>query len=72
MNTAKKMKIPIQLEIVEGGTTDATAIHLTQQGVPSCVISIPSRYIHSTSEVVNLKDVVNASKLLRAFAETKL
>ena len=72
MNIAKKMKIPIQLEIVEGGTTDATAIHLTQHGVPSCVISIPSRYIHSTSEVVNLKDVVNASKLLRAFAETKL
>ncbi len=69
---AEKLKIPIQLEIAEGGTTDATAIHLTHSGVPSCVISIPSRYVHSTSEVISLKDAENAVKLLVAFTETKL
>ena len=72
ISLAEKLKIPIQLEVAEGGTTDATAIHLTQRGVPSCVISIPSRYVHSTSEVVSLKDMENAIKLLKAFAESKL
>lgn len=72
VSLAEKLKIPIQLEVAEGGTTDATAIHLTQSGVPSCVISIPSRYVHSTSEVASLKDVENTAKLLRAFAESKL
>ncbi len=45
--TAEKYNIPYQLEVAEGGTTDATAIHLTKAGIPAGVVSVPARYIHS-------------------------
>lgn len=62
--TAEKYKIPYQLEVAEGGTTDATAINLTKSGIPAGVISIPARYIHSPVEVVDLNDVENAVELV--------
>jgi len=58
--TADKYNIPYQLEVAEGGTTDATAIHLTKAGIPAGVVSVPARYIHSPVEVVDLKDVESA------------
>lgn len=64
INTAKKHKIPYQLEVGEGGTTDATAIQLTREGVPTGVVSIPSRYIHTPVSVANTKDVENCIKLI--------
>ncbi|MBI5254043.1 MAG: M42 family metallopeptidase [Euryarchaeota archaeon] len=64
IRTAEKYKIPYQLEVGEGGTTDASAIHLTREGIPSGVVSIPTRYIHSPVEVASLKDIENAVKLV--------
>ena len=49
--------IPYQLELLAGGTTDASAIQLAQSGVPSGCISIPTRYLHTTSETVDIGDV---------------
>ena len=49
--------IPYQLELLAGGTTDASAIQLTDAGVPSGCISIPTRYLHTTSETVDMGDV---------------
>ena len=46
------------------GGTDSGAIHLTRSGIPSGVISIPCRYVHSPSEMVSASDVENAIKLL--------
>ena len=66
IRTAEKAKIPFQREVLEGGTTDATAIQLTRSGVPAGCISIPCRYIHSPSEMVDTDDVENATKLLVA------
>jgi endoglucanase len=66
IRTAEKAKIPFQREVLEGGTTDATAIQLTRSGVPAGCISIPCRYIHSPSEMVDIDDVNNATKLLVA------
>jgi putative aminopeptidase FrvX len=66
IRTAEKAKIPYQREVLEGGTTDATAIQLTRAGVPVGCISIPCRYIHSPSEMVDTNDVKNAIKLLVA------
>jgi len=63
-NTAKKVKIPYQLEILEGGTTDARVIQTTRAGVPAGCLSIPTRYVHSPSEMVDMIDVLNAVKLL--------
>lgn len=64
IETAKENNIPYQLEILEGGGTDSGAIHLTKSGVPSGVISLPSRYVHSPSEMVSVKDVESAIELL--------
>ncbi len=62
--TAERYEIPYQLEVAEGGTTDATAIHLTKSGVPTGVISVPARYIHSPVEVIDLRDLESCSKLV--------
>jgi endoglucanase len=64
VGTAQKAKIPYQLEILERGGTDARAIQLTRAGVPAGCLSIPCRYVHSPSEMVDLGDVKNAVKLL--------
>lgn len=66
IEVAKEEEIPYQLEVSEGGTTDATAIHLTREGIPTGVISPPSRYIHTPVSVVNINDVENAVKLILA------
>lgn len=66
IRVADEEEIPYQLEVSEGGTTDATAIHLTREGIPTGVISPPSRYIHTPVSVVNIKDVENAVKLILA------
>lgn len=64
VSTAEKHKIPYQLEVGERGTTDASAIHLTREGIPSGVVSIPTRYLHSPVEVANIVDIKNAVKLV--------
>jgi len=64
VKTAQAAKLPYQLEVLEGGTTDARAIQLTRAGVPAGCVSIPTRYIHSPSEMVDYADVQNAVKLL--------
>lgn len=67
--TAEKYKIPYQLEVAEGGTTDASAINLTKSGIPAGVVSIPARYIHSPVEVVDLNDVYSAVELIARATE---
>jgi putative aminopeptidase FrvX len=66
ISTAEEERIPYQLEVSDGGTTDATSIHLTREGIPTGVISPASRYIHTPVSVVNLDDVENAVKLILA------
>ncbi|HHU50985.1 MAG TPA: M42 family metallopeptidase [Firmicutes bacterium] len=67
---AKEKKIPYQLEVLTRGGTDSGAIHLTRAGVPSGVISIPTRYVHSPSELIDLEDVEAAVQLVVAVMET--
>jgi endoglucanase len=66
VQTAKKTRIPYQLEILDGGSTDARAIQLNRAGVPAGCLSIPCRYVHSPSEMVDLGDVQEAVRLLVA------
>ncbi|MEM0320470.1 MAG: hypothetical protein QXS67_03580, partial [Candidatus Nezhaarchaeales archaeon] len=47
VRVAQEKGIPIQFEVLEGGTTDATAIQLSREGVPSGVIAFPTRYVHT-------------------------
>jgi putative aminopeptidase FrvX len=62
--TAKAKGIPYQLDVTERGTTDASAISLTREGIPSGVISVATRYIHTPVEVLNLKDLEKAAELV--------
>jgi len=66
IDSAEENKIPYQLETGMKGTTDAAKIALTKEGVPSGVISIPTRYIHSPASMLSLKDVENTVKLVVA------
>ena len=61
---AEKNNIPFQLEVLEKGGTDAGAIHLSREGIPSGALSIPCRYIHTPAEMVDLDDVENGIALL--------
>ncbi|MCA9902436.1 MAG: M20/M25/M40 family metallo-hydrolase [Anaerolineae bacterium] len=57
VNRAEADKIPYQFELIKAGTTDAAGIQVARAGVPSGCISIPCRYVHTTSETVDLADV---------------
>lgn len=60
---AEENKIPYQLEAGLPGGTDAGRISLTREGVPSGTISLPTRYIHSPTSLINLADAENVIKL---------
>jgi endoglucanase len=64
VETAEKGKIPFQREILEAGSTDARVMQITRAGVPSGCVSIPCRYVHSPSEMVDYRDVENSVKLI--------
>ena len=68
--TAREFEIPIQLEASDGGTTDATAIYLTKSGIPTGVISVATRYIHSPVEVLCISDIDKAAELMARCLET--
>jgi tetrahedral aminopeptidase len=66
VRTAEQARLPYQMEVLERGGTDARAIQLSRAGVPAGCLSIPCRYIHSPSEMVDSRDVENALRLLVA------
>jgi len=72
IRVAEKNKIPYQREVLLIGGTDARAIQLTRAGVPAGCISIPVRYVHSPSEMVDYADVQNTVKLLIALLRTPI
>jgi len=63
-NRAEEAGIPHQFEVLQRGSTDAAAIQLTRAGVPAGCLSIPCRYIHTPSEMVDITDVENSILLL--------
>jgi endoglucanase len=64
LKRAKEANLPAQLEVLEAGTTDAAAMQIARGGLPAGCLSIPTRYIHSPSEMVDFRDVQGAVKLL--------
>lgn len=65
-DTATRHKIPFQFKQPLIGGTDAGQLHRVREGVPSAVVSLPARYIHSPIAIVSLDDYANALKLVRA------
>jgi len=65
---AKAQDIPHQFEVLPSRTsTTADMLQVTQAGVPTALISLPLRYMHSPNELVNLRDLEAAASLLVAF-----
>jgi endoglucanase len=61
---AQDAGIPYQLEVLDGGSTDARSMQIAGPGSAAGCISIPCRYVHSQSETVHAADVENSVKLL--------
>ncbi len=69
IDTAKKNKIPLQFTTMEGGATDGSVIHLHKRGVPTVVLGVPSRHIHSHNSIIHRDDFDNTVKLLKAVVQ---
>ena len=67
VETAEENGIPYQMEVLAGGSTDAAAIQLSKGGVPTGAVSIPSRYVHTKAEMVDIRDVEASVDLLKTF-----
>jgi endoglucanase len=64
-------KIKVQHEAASSSTgTDTDVIFRTRGGIPSALVSLPDRYMHSPVEVVSLKDLEQIPQLLAAFARS--
>ncbi|MCI8553524.1 MAG: M42 family metallopeptidase, partial [Clostridiales bacterium] len=67
---AGALGIPCQTEVMGGDTgTDADSIASSRAGVPTALLSIPLRYMHTPSEVVSLRDIENTGRLMAAMIE---
>lgn len=71
---SQKKKIPYQVDIDFGYTsTDADPISQSRAGVPIAVVSVPTRYLHTSVEILNLKDVDQSVDLIAEYiTQTKL
>ncbi len=69
-DAAEREQIPFTVESLGKGTgTDADAIHVSRSGIPTAVVSVPCRYMHSPVEMVSLDDVDAAARLIAALAQ---
>jgi endoglucanase len=64
IETAESLNIPLQFSALERGGTDGGRIHINAKGVPSVVIGVPARYIHSHASIIHLDDFLYAKKLI--------
>ncbi|MGF1506838.1 MAG: M42 family metallopeptidase [Anaerolineae bacterium] len=64
VDAAEAAGVDYQREVLTGGTTDAAAMQLTRAGVKAGCLSIPCRFVHTTSETVDLDDVEGGVALL--------
>ncbi|WP_376791211.1 M42 family metallopeptidase [Thermoflexus sp.] len=69
VETAQSMGIPVQFSVIEGGATDGGVIHLHKGGVPTLVIGVPARHIHSHSAIIHREDVERAIALVTALVQ---
>jgi len=64
ISVAEENKIPLQFSTMRGGATDGSVIHLHNEGVPTVVISVPTRHIHSHAGILHRDDYDHALDLL--------
>ena len=69
INTAEKKGIPYQMEVLIFGGTNAAVLQRTRYGIPSATVSIPTRYLHTPSEMIEPSDVEKTIELLTFYLE---
>lgn len=69
---AKEANVKYQFEILDAGGTDSGAIHMTKGGVPSGVISVATRYVHSANEMCAISDIEDCINLTVKALETAI
>lgn len=71
VEVAEREGIPFSIQAQPKAThTDADGIHLTRAGVPTGLISVPNRYMHSPNEIVSISDLHQTARLLAAFVRS--
>lgn len=63
LDTAESNDIPYQYFVSAGGT-DAGRVHISNEGIPSAVIGICSRYIHTSASIIHVDDYLGAKELI--------
>jgi endoglucanase len=64
-DTAERLEIPYEMEVMPRHSgTDAFALQVTAEGIPSLVLSVPLRYMHTPVEIISLKDVQRTGRLM--------
>jgi len=71
VKNAEFEKIPYQFKKPKYGGTDAGKIHISRDGVPSSVVSVPCRYIHSPTSLLKLDDILKTVHFIDAFIRNK-
>lgn len=67
---AKENNIPYQKEVMNGRTgTNADHITVSKGGIPSALVSLPQRYMHTPVETVDIRDIESCAKLIARFIE---
>jgi endoglucanase len=70
VEVATELEMPYQVEAVPGRSgTDAWAIQVTREGIPTALLLIPQRYMHTTVETVSLRDVERTGRLMAGFIQ---
>lgn len=70
MEVCKEENIPYQIDLEPDDTgTEAWVIQVSRYGIPSLLISVPVRYMHTTVETVDVEDIKNGSKMISAFVK---
>jgi tetrahedral aminopeptidase len=69
IGTAERLRVPYQVKKPLVGGTDAGPIHLSRAGVPTAIVSLSVRYLHSWSLMLDLRDVDRELTLVRAFVK---
>ncbi len=67
MKIAKGKKLPLQMDVSDEGTTDALSIAVSKGGIPTTVVGVPVRNMHTTMGIASLKDIGRAIIILEEF-----
>jgi len=69
IEVAEQEGIPYQVTVRRSGGTDAGSFHVANEGIPSVVIGVPARYIHSHNAIIDIEDQLNAVRLVEAMVK---